>query len=208
MLKVIIFDLDGVLVDTKKIHFEALNAALKKYNLKQISIDDHIKIYDGLPTIEKLKLLEKKKILTKKYFKKINNYKQKITSTLLKKRIKKNNKIIKIMQNLHKHYKIAVATNAVKSTLKICLDKLGIAKYIDYKLSNEDIKNSKPNPEIYLRIFIKFGIYPSQALIIEDSYYGREAAISSGAKLLPIKKIDELNLSKIKLNLSSKKNCE
>ena len=205
MIKVIIFDLDGVLVDTKQIHFEALNKSLKKYNFKQISIDDHIKIYDGLPTIEKLKLLEKKKILTKKSFKKINNYKQKITSTILKKRIKKDKKIIKIMQNLNKNYKIAVATNAVKSTLKICLDKLGITKYIDYKLSNEDIKNSKPNPEIYLRIFIKFGIYPSQALIIEDSYYGREAAISSGAKLLPIKKIDELNLSKIKLNLSSKK---
>ena len=64
---------------------------------------------------------------------------------------------------------------------------------------------AKPNPEIYLRIFIKFGIYPSEALIIEDSHYGREAAISSGAKLLPIKKIDELNLKKIQSNLSLKK---
>ncbi len=205
MIKAIIFDLDGVLVDTKQIHFEALNESLKKYNFKQISIDDHIKVYDGLPTIEKLKILEKKKILSKKYFKKLNSYKQKITTNILKKRIKKNKKIIKIMQNLNKKYKIAVATNAVNSTLKICLDKLGISKYIDYKLSNEDINNPKPNPEIYLKIFIKFGIYPSEALIIEDSHYGREAAISSGAKLLPIKKIEELNLKKIKLNLESKR---
>ena len=205
MIKAIIFDLDGVLVDTKQIHFEALNVSLKKYNFKQISIDDHIKIYDGLPTIEKLKILEKKKILSKKYFRKINNYKQKITTSILKKRIKKDKRIIKIMQNLNKKYKIAVATNAVNSTLKICLDKLGISKYVDYKLSNEDINNPKPNPEIYLKIFIKFGIYPSEALIIEDSHYGREAAISSGAKLLPIKKIEELDLKKIKLNLISKK---
>ena len=205
MIKAIIFDLDGVLVDTKQIHFEALNESLKKYNFKQISFDDHIKIYDGLPTIEKLKILEKKKVLPKKYFKKINIYKQKVTTNILKKRIKKNKKIIKIMQNLNKKYKIAVATNAVHSTLKICLDKLGITKYIDYKLSNEDINNPKPNPEIYLKIFIKFGIYPSEALIVEDSHYGREAAISSGAKLLPIKKIDELDLKKIKLNLISKK---
>ena len=204
MIKAIIFDLDGVLVDTKQIHFEALNESLKKYNFKQISIDDHIKVYDGLPTIEKLKILEKKRILSKKYFKKLNNYKQKITTSILKKRIKKNKKIIKMMQNLNKKYKIAVATNAVNSTLKICLDKLGISKYIDYKLSNEDINNPKPNPEIYLKIFIKFGIYPSEALIIEDSHYGREAAISSGAKLLPIKKIEELDLKKIKLNLESK----
>ena len=205
MIKAIIFDLDGVLVDTKQIHFEALNAALRKYKFEKISIDDHIKIFDGLPTNEKLKILQKKKNLPKKYFLKINKYKQKVTAEILKKNIKKNDKIIHMMKNLHGKYKIAVATNAVNSTLKICLNKLGISKYVDFKLSNEDIVNPKPNPEIYLRIFIKFGIYPSEALIVEDSHYGREAAISSGAKLLPIKKIDELDLKKIKLNLISKK---
>ena len=205
MIKAIIFDLDGVLVDTKQIHFEALNAALRKYKFEKISIDDHIKIFDGLPTNEKLKILQKKKNLPKKYFLKINKYKQKVTAEILKKNIKKNDKIIHMMKNLHEKYKIAVATNAVNSTLKICLNKLGISKYVDFKLSNEDIVNPKPNPEIYLRIFIKFGIYPSEALIVEDSHYGREAAISSGAKLLPIKKIDELDLKKIKLNLISKK---
>ena len=205
MIKAIIFDLDGVLVDTKKIHFAALNAALKKYEFKEISIDEHVKIFDGLPTNEKLKILQKRIGLPKKYFSKINNYKQKITAQILKKNIKKNSEIVKIMKSLHRKYKIAVATNAVNSTLKICLNKLGISKYIDFKLSNEDIINPKPNPEIYLRIFIKFGIYPSEALIVEDSHYGREAAISSGAKLLPIKKIEELDLKKIKLNLISKK---
>jgi len=205
MIKVIIFDLDGVLVDTKLIHFEALNSALKKYNFDEISIDDHVKIFDGLPTIEKLKLLQKTKKLPKKFFSKIQKFKQKITSEILKRKIKKNNKIIKIMRNLHNKYKIVVATNAVNSTLNICLNKLGIEKYVDFKLSNEDINKPKPNPEIYLRIFVKFGIYPSEALIIEDSHYGREAAISSGAKLLPIKKIEELDLKKIRLNLTSKK---
>ena len=205
MIKVIIFDLDGVLVDTKLIHFEALNLALKRYNFEEISIDDHVKIFDGLPTIEKLKLLQKTKKLPKRFFSKIQKFKQKITSEILKRKIKKNNKIIKIMKNLHNKYKIVVATNAVNSTLNICLNKLGIEKYVDFKLSNEDINEPKPNPEIYLRIFIKFGIYPSEALIIEDSHYGREAAISSGAKLLPIKRIEDLDLKKIRLNLNSKK---
>ncbi len=205
MIKAIIFDLDGVLVDTKQIHFKALNAALKNFKFKEISIDDHVKVFDGLPTNEKLKILQKKIDLPKKYFSKINKYKQKMTAEILKKNIKKNIKIVKMMKSLHGKYKIAVATNAVNSTLKICLNKLGISKYIDFKLSNEDIVNPKPNPEIYLRIFIKFGIYPSEALIVEDSHYGREAAISSGAKLLPIKKIEELDLKKIKLNLTSKK---
>lgn len=205
MIKVVIFDLDGVLVDTKIIHFEALNSALKRYKYQEISIDEHIKIYDGLPTNEKLKILNQKYNLPKNLFNKINRFKQKITSSILKKKIKKNKNILEIFKKLHKDYKIAVATNAVNSTLKICLDKLGITKYVDFKLSNEDINNPKPNPEIYLRTFVHFGIYPSEALIVEDSHYGREAAISSGATLLPIKKMNELSLKKIKLNLTSKK---
>tara|TARA_X000000950_G_scaffold62510_1_gene76307 strand:+ start:1502 stop:2866 length:1365 start_codon:yes stop_codon:yes gene_type:complete len=205
MIKVIIFDLDGVLVDTKMIHFEALNLSLKKYGYEEISIDDHVKVFDGLPTNEKLKILNKKDKLPIKDFSKINKYKQKITSSLLKKKIKRKTHLLEIFKYLNKNYKIAVATNAVKSTLKICLKNLGIEKYVNFKLSNEDIINPKPNPEIYLRIFVHFGIYPSEALIVEDSHYGREAAVSSGAKLLPIKKINELNLKKIKLNLISKK---
>ena len=66
-IKGVIFDLDGVLVDTKEIHHVALNNALKNCKIGyQISINDHIKIYDGLPTIEKLKILYKKKLVKKK----------------------------------------------------------------------------------------------------------------------------------------------
>ena len=67
-IKGLIFDLDGVLVDTKKIHFDALNFALKTLNIEQISFKDHLNIYDGLPTIEKLKILNKKKKIKKKTF--------------------------------------------------------------------------------------------------------------------------------------------
>ena len=68
MIKAIIFDLDGVLVDTKIVHFEALNMSLKKYNFKEITLDEHVKIFDGLPTNEKLKILNKKKIYQRNFF--------------------------------------------------------------------------------------------------------------------------------------------
>ena len=205
MIKVIIFDLDGVLVNTKIIHYEALNLALEKFKYRKISINDHVKIFDGLPTSKKLELLNKKGILPKKNFFLINSYKQKITSKILRSKIKKNKKLINLFKFLKKNYKIAIATNAVNSTLKICLDQLGLKKYVDYKLSNEDINYPKPNPEIYLRIFLKFGIYPSEALIFEDSHYGREAAISSGAQLYPIKTTSDINLKSISSHLKTKK---
>ena len=106
MIKAIIFDLDGVLVDTKKIHFEALNLALKKFNYNEISFEDHTKIFDGLPTSEKLKILNRNGKLAKNNFSKINKYKQKITSDILKKRIKKNSNLIDIFKKLHKIIKL------------------------------------------------------------------------------------------------------
>ena len=62
-IKGLIFDLDGVLVDTKKIHFDALNSALKSTNSEEITFKDHVNIYDGLPTLEKLRVLNKKKAI-------------------------------------------------------------------------------------------------------------------------------------------------
>ncbi len=207
MIKLIIFDLDGVLVDTKKIHYDALNFALEKFKSKKISFTDHIKIYDGLPTSKKLEILYRKKKIIKSNFNKIKNYKQHLTKKLLKENLKEDKKLILIFKYLKKKkYKIGIATNAVKSTLNICLNRLGISKFIDLKFSNEDIKNSKPNPEIYLKMFIHFGVYPSEVLIFEDSHYGREAAITSGAKLYPVKNIDDIELKKIKMFLNKKNN--
>ena len=170
MIKLIIFDLDGVLVDTKKIHFDALNLALEKYEDIKISHEDHVKIFDGLPTSKKLNILKNKNKITKYNFKNIEIYKQKLTKKLLKENLTENKKLIKIFKYLkNKKYKIGIATNAVSSTLNICLAKLGVSKYVNLKLSNEDIKNSKPNPEIYFRMFIHFGVYPSEVLIFETA---------------------------------------
>ena len=197
MIKIVIFDLDGVLVDTKDIHFYALNYALLRNNINEISYEDHIQIFDGLPTSKKLDILSKNKKLTKRKKIKILNDKQKITSNVLIDKIKYDKKIEKIFYTLSKKYKIVVATNAVRKTLDICLKNLKIKKFINFSISNEEINIPKPNPEIYFRVFIKYGVFPYECIILEDSSYGRQAALGSGANLLPIKQLEDVSLKNI-----------
>ena len=204
MIKAIIFDLDGVLVNTKLIHFKALNLALKKFKIKEINFEDHVKIFDGLPTVEKLNFIGKKNKLSKEKKKNIQKLKQKFTKNLLKENVLYNKKIYLLFKKLSKNYKIAIATNAVRKTLAICLKNLRINKFVNYTVCNEDLNNSKPNPEIYFKIFIKFGIYPDESIILEDSHYGRQAANYSGGNLFPIKNLNEVNFKNINNQIKMK----
>ncbi len=202
-IKSIIFDLDGVLVDTKNIHFEALNKSLLDSGTDyQISYKDHIKIYDGLPTIEKLKILKKKKIVQEQKFKKIIKYKNYYTNKEISK-IKFDKKIFEIFKKFSKKYKIGIASNAIRETLDKCIERLKIKKFLSYSISNNEISFSKPHPEIYLKSFVSMGTRPSETLIIEDSHVGRIAALESGANLLPIKELKSLNQKRINFFLKT-----
>jgi len=199
MIKSIIFDLDGVLVETKDIHFHALNLSIKKICKidEAISYKDHLNKYDGLPTNEKLKILFKNK-LSKKKSVQISKYKQKITANLIRKKILYNKKIFKIFKSLYeKGYVICVASNAVKLTVNSCLKILKIKKFIKYSLSNNDVKKPKPHPEIYLKLFLNLGLSPKETLIVEDSYYGLKAARDSGANVFQLNNSKDLSYKEI-----------
>ena len=198
-IKGLIFDLDGVLVDTKKIHYEALNMALLKQGYKEISYKDHLNIYDGLPTSIKLDILRKNGLINKKSYKKIKDIKQEATIKLLNRYIKFNSKIYNTFEKLSKNYKISLATNAVKKTLELCIRKLKLSKFISYSFSNEDVINNKPHPEVYLKCLINMSLKPSEVLIFEDSHHGVMAAQDSGCLLYTVKNITDINYSNIKL---------
>jgi HAD superfamily hydrolase (TIGR01509 family) len=202
MIKLIIFDLDGVLVDAKKIHYDTLNQALRLIDTKyEISIADHLSIYDGLKTNQKLDLLTKHKNLDKKHHQQIWEEKQKLTIEAIS-QLSKNEKLIDLFKNLrNKGFKLACCSNSIRRSVLIMLSKIGLIEYLDLILSNEDVKNAKPYPEIYWKAMSIMEVLPEQTLIVEDSPTGLLAASRSRANILRVDNPEDLTQEKINSKL-------
>ena len=120
MIKAIAFDLDGVLIDSKQLHFQAFNMAVAKNLGKQfcISREDHLRFYDGLPTLKKIDLLQNLEGLKidKAVRGKIWKSKQRFTEEGILS-IRKSPKLISLFKKLEKeNYMTLVATNSVRKT--------------------------------------------------------------------------------------------
>ena len=208
MSKLIIFDLDGVLVEAKEIHFDSLNLALKDIDEKfVISWEDHLRTYDGLKTYDKLNLLSKFKglPLDKNILDKIFNKKQDYTLNALS-NLGRNLKFISLFEQLKLNgYIIACCSNSVEKTVILSLTNLGIINYFDLILSNESVKYSKPHPEIYWKAMSYFGALPSETLIVEDSPTGLTAAFKSGAKVLRVQNTNDFDFEKLNQSYNSGK---
>ncbi len=198
MIRLIIFDLDGVLVEAKNIHYDALNLAIEKYD-KNCAIDwnEHLSKYDGLKTQQKLEMLTKDKGLSTKFHKLIWDEKQKTTLKLLSD-LKKDTQLIELFSTLYdKGYKIACCSNSIRKTVLTVLSKLGIIEYFDFIVSNEDVSNSKPHPEMYWKCISKMGVLPEQTLIVEDSPYGLLAASRTNSHILRVANPSDVNVKNI-----------
>lgn len=199
MIKLVIFDLDGVLIDTRDLHYKLLNKALfcedKKY---VIFHSEHLLKFDGKSTYKKLEILSKERGLPIESHRRIWEMKQKLTIDCLLDTIVEDEKIIGIIKQLKKDgIKVYVASNSIKETVEVSIYKLGITEMIDGYLSNEDVKNIKPHPEMYMKCMINESVLPSETLIIEDSYIGRKSAVSSGANLCPVKDMKDVTLERV-----------
>jgi len=183
----IIFDLDGVLIESKLMHYQTLNSALAHIHEDYvIDYQDHLDNYDGLPTKRKLEILTIDKGLPNKFYEKIRQEKQRLTVEWLDK-LPPDNNLIHVFSVLKSQgHLIAVASNSVRETVKISLLSLNLMKYIDYYASNEDVSRPKPYPEIYWKCMTCLNTLPKDTIILEDSIVGRTGAIDSGGHMLPI----------------------
>lgn len=194
MIKLIIFDLDGVLVDACEWHRLALNKALLKICNYEITLGDHYSIFNGLPTKVKLNMLVDKGIITPEKIDLVNEEKQRITEDIINSTAKPREEKTKLLKLLKDKSKIVCCyTNSIRSTANLILDKMHISEYFDKVVSNQDVIKSKPNPEGYIFLMNFYNIKPHDTIIVEDSPKGFEAAYLSGAKVFKVNNPDQVN---------------
>ena len=205
MIKLIIFDLDGVLVEAKQIHFDTLNDALREIDNKYvISESEHLSIFDGLKTSQKLELLTQYKSLDPSFYNIIWKRKQDLTIDAIS-QLETDKRLIDIFKELRSMgFKLACASNSIRRSVLVMLAKIGIIEYMDLIISNEDVKNSKPHPEMYWNAMSLMNSLPEETLIIEDSPHGLLAASRSRANILRVDNPQDLTLNKIINNLNKK----
>jgi beta-phosphoglucomutase-like phosphatase (HAD superfamily)/dTDP-glucose pyrophosphorylase len=192
--KLIIFDLDGVLVDSRELHYEALNDALRKIGEHYvITREEHLSKYDGLNTTRKLKMLTEDKGLPLSEYDRVWNEKQISTFDLVRK-FEKEHLLLEIFRKIKfRGYRIAVASNSIRETVKLSLISIGVIDEVDYFVSNEDVFRTKPYPEMYWKCMTAMNALPKDTIIIEDSHIGRQGALDSGAHLLAVENAKEVN---------------
>ena len=197
--RLIIFDLDGVLIDSRELHFLALNKALTTIDPKfEISESDHLKFFDGLNTRDKLKLLSESYGLPASLHEKIWELKQVETLKIFSK-VGKDEELIDYFRYIQsEQIHIAVASNSIRETVQTLLINLGLIDYVNYYLGNEDVSIAKPFPESYWRCMIEFNSLPSRTVIFEDSRIGRQGATDSGGYLIPVRNRYDVDFHRIK----------
>jgi len=196
-VKAILFDMDGVLIDAKEWHYEALNWALAHFGFN-INRYEHLTTYDGLPTVKKLDMLSIERGLPRGLHTFINELKQKKTMKLAAEYCSPRFATQYALSQLQKRgYRMAVCSNSIKESVSTMITLSSIANYFEFLLSNEDVSAPKPSPEIYLKALKLMGVDASECLILEDNENGIEAAKASGAHVMVVETVEDVNLENI-----------
>jgi len=207
MIRAVLFDMDGVLIDAADWHYHALNRALALFGFT-ISRFDHCTSLDGLPTSRKLEMLSVERGLPRALHSFINEMKQRFTTemihTLCKPRFAQEQALATLRDQ---GYRLAVCSNSIRPTVELMMSRAGLADYLDLVLSNQDVSHAKPHPEIYITAMERLGCRPDECLIVEDNEHGISAAKASGGHLLVVQSVSETNIGNIMQAIARAQEC-
>ncbi len=179
-MKLAIFDMDGTLYNTNDVNYYAYKEALEKYSVK-LDYDYYCKFCNG----RHYKTFIPQLIDDEEAIKDIHQLKKDFYAKHLNKVII-NEHLFDIICLIKNEYKIALVTTASKKNTMELLKYTDKDKIFDYILTQEDIKNPKPDPEGFLKAIQYFNVSPKNTIIFEDSDVGIEAALKTKANVIKV----------------------
>jgi beta-phosphoglucomutase len=201
-IEAVIFDMDGVLIDARDWHFEALNRALGLFGYA-ISRFDHLVTYDGLPTKKKLEMLSRERGLPPQLHDFVNQLKQDYTLEMIYTRCKPVFYHEYALARLRAQgVRLALASNSIRATVELMMERAALRPYFEFLLSNQDVTRAKPDPEIYTLAIQRLNLKPRQCLIVEDNQNGIKAAEAAGAHLMVVGGIADVTYQNICANIA------
>lgn len=196
-LQAVIFDMDGVLIDARDWHFEALNEALEMFGFT-ITQEEHLGRFDGLPTRDKLNLLSQSRGLPRSIHALINAVKQERTLRIAAQKCYPQAHHLILMAALKRSgMKVGLATNSVRATTEAMLTAAGLIDFFDVIVTNQDVSHAKPHPEIYNTAMEKLNVTPENTLVVEDNPHGVAAATASGALVCRVQDPSEVHVERL-----------
>lgn len=197
-IRAIVFDMDGVLIDAKEWHFEAFNRALGLFG-HAISRFEHTSRYDGLPTRDKLQMLTEERGFPVGLHRVVNRMKQLYTLEIAAEKCRPNTGHLRTLYRLKQEgFLLGLASNSIRQTVDVLMQKSCLDQLLSFTISNEDVTHAKPDPEIYRKAMELAGVDPDQTLVLEDNPHGLAAAQASGAHVLKIETVDDVNYANIR----------
>ena len=193
-IKAVLFDMDGVLIDARDWHFQALNDALTPFGF-QITYADHLARFNGLSTNSKLKILSEEYNFPTSLHTIVNIIKQDRTLRIAGQLCFPNVKHQILLSRLcQKGIALGVVTNSIRKSAEALLNYAQLFEFLDVLVTNQDVVRQKPDPECYLLACEKLGVTPSQAVVIEDGEFGAKAAMEAGCHVIRVSNPEEVSL--------------
>ena len=176
MIKAVIFDMDGVIVDSEPINYEVIRITFEKAGVK-ISKKEFIEewVVKGTGSREAIKRHDIKMSLED-----LQKIKKKIYLDVLKRKVKLKPDAKRTIINLHKKYKLALASQGHRYNVDMIVKKFKLSKFFQAIIGKQDVSKGKPNPEIFLKASKELKVKPEECLVIEDTEKGIIAAKRAG----------------------------
>lgn len=185
MIKAIIFDMDGVLIDSTKYVWKSYNVILEK---EGVHIDQETMERDlGRPLKDFLEGLKKDPGVKDIDPVEFDREASELQIKFMKEQFENNSDLVNLMKNLkEKNLKLAVATSSFKGRAEKILSLLGIRDYFDVVVTMEDVTNHKPHPDVFLKAAEGLGVSPEECVVIEDAVSGISAAKRGNMKVVAL----------------------